>query len=137
MISSTAIATKIIIPAATLIQRVIEPPASNPDGAIVLPFGMAVRTQRHKGTKTQRKAANKSVDEAFLCVFVPLCLCVLRESVLRRKLLTVAEFHAMIGGYARRSGPIVLSQLEPDSIHIDVAVHRDPAHDHSELVGQQ
>src|SRR5215467_5532358 len=30
---------------------------------------------RHKGTKTQRKAANKhSLIAAFLCVLVPLCL---------------------------------------------------------------
>src|SRR6267143_5803225 len=34
-------------------------------------------TQRHKGTKAQTQAAIKrSISAAFLCAFVPLCLCV-------------------------------------------------------------
>ena len=39
------------------------------------------KTQRHKGTKTPRKAASKVYFfAAFLGVFVPLCLCVLPSS---------------------------------------------------------
>src|SRR5207249_781941 len=45
--------------------------------SITIKTPSARRTQRHKGTKTQRKRNKNFFDAAFLCVLVPLCLCVL------------------------------------------------------------